>query len=242
VCLYSTRQSPEEPRDLIIAFCGLANRLQLPTAVFCQHLDGSQFDILLVRDPSKRIYIEGIPGYAPSLALVADRFRRELDLDAYGSVYCLGTSGGGWAALMTGDMLKARRAISIAGKPPALTPKLQHVWTSTGGPTADVDFGVFERYFAETAARFTPMIALFGADNPADREGSIAIQRITGAKAIGLMGIADHNLMFELLNRRCLARVLRHYLLENLGDNTQLTGETPPPIETRATEAAKQDL
>ena len=220
VYLYSTPRPSDEARDLVIAFCGLANRLQIPTPVFCQHMDGSRFDILVVRDTSKKIYVEGIPGYGANLVLVAERLRRDMNLDAYGSVYCIGTSGGGWASLMMGSLLKASRAIAVAGKPPALTPKLQQAWTNAGfaDDAKKADFAVFERYFAQADSTATSMLALYSADNEPDTRGAKALARITGAKAVGFLGISDHNLMFELVNTRHLAAVLRHCLLGNLDE------------------------
>jgi hypothetical protein len=239
VCLYSTPRTGNEPRDLLIGFCGLADRLQLPTPAFCQHVDSRQFDLLLVRDTSKRIYVEGVPGYGTSLALVAERLRRDIDLDKYRSVYCLGTSGGGWAALMVGALLRVQRAMAVAGKPPALTPKLQQVWNNSGHADGalNADFAAFERYFTESGGTSTPMLALFGADNPADRESAHALARITGARPIGFIGVSEHNLMFELLRSRGLAAILRRCLLGDLEDIAPASGEALVHIEALASGA-----
>ena len=132
VALYTTRNGQDAPRDLLLAFCGLADRLQVPVPVVLQHLDGSRFDVLLLRDPSKRIYLQGVPEYAPDLGLVAERIRRDIDLAGYRSVRSIGTSGGGWASFTVGAMLGAERAVSMSGKPPGPTFHLVRMWEKRG--------------------------------------------------------------------------------------------------------------
>jgi hypothetical protein len=227
VALYSTRTSREEPRDLLVAFCGLADRLQIPIPAVLQHLDGSRYDVLLLRDPTKRIYLQGVPDYAPDLAQVAERIRRDLDLSAYGAIRSFGTSGGGWAAFTVGTMLGADRAISMSGKPPGASFRLVRIWEKRGYSLdeQDADFDVFRRLFAAIPERSTRLLAIFGADYQPDREGAEAFEQLVDAVGIGYAGVNDHNLMFELLKAKRLASFLDRYLT---GD---LDSVVPPPGE-----------
>jgi hypothetical protein len=227
VALYTTRRAPDEPRDLLVAFCGLADRMQVPIPVVLQHLDGRRFDVLRLRDPSKRIYLQGVPAYAADLALVAERIRRDVDLDRYGSIRTIGTSGGGWAAFTVGTMLGADRAVSMSGKPPGATFRLTQMWERRGYALDDqnADFTVFERLFNSIPVRSTRLLAFFGAGCQPDREGAEAFERLVGAVGIGVREVNDHNLMFEILKRRLMATFLDRYLTGNLDE------VVPPPGE-----------
>jgi hypothetical protein len=233
VTLYSTRRGADEPRDILIGFCGLADRLQLPVAVICQHLDGSRFDLLLLRDPTKRVFLEGVPGYAPDIEALAARLKADLKFDTYRSVYCLGTSGGGWASLTVGALLGAERALAVSGKVPAPTAKMQHVWKLRGHADrlAETDFDVFERFFAARDNTAPGLLAFFGADNDGDRKDAENFERIAGASAIGFAGVSQHNLMFELLRRRRLATFLTRYLTGDLAAVVPPAGERLLEIE-----------
>lgn len=227
VALYTTRTDPDEQRVLLVAFCGLADRLQVPILAVLQHLDGKCFDVLLLRDPSKRIYLQGVPDYAPDLGLVAERIRADVDMDRYRGIRAIGTSGGGWAAFTVGTMLGADRAISMSGKPPGATFRLTRMWEKRGYSLDDqsADFSAFERFFNRIPVRSTRLLAFFGADYQSDREGAEAFEQLVGAIGIGFRGVNDHNLMFEILKQRLLATFFDRYL------NGDLDAIIPPPGE-----------
>lgn len=227
VALYTTRKEPNAPRDLLLAFCGLADRLQVPVSVVLQHLDGGRFDVLLLRDPSKRIYLQGVPEYAPDLRLVAERIRRDVDLAGYRSLRSIGTSGGGWASFTVGAMLGAERAVSMSGKPPGPTFHLVRMWERRGYALDDqhADFAIFERLYNSIPVRSTRLLAFFGADHQPDRDGAEAFEQLVGAAGIGFRGVGDHNLMFQILKRRLLATFFDRYLTGDLDE------VVPPPGE-----------
>ena len=234
--LYAAPDLTDEPRDLLVAFCGLADRLQVPIPVVLQHLDARRTDVLLLRDPTKRIYLQGVPGYGPGLAEVAERIRRDLDIARYRTVRTFGTSGGGWAAFTVGSMLGADRAISMSGKPPAATFRLAQAWARHGYSLDDqaADFAVFERLFDSMPDRSTRLFNFFGAEYDIDREGAEAFEKAVGAVGVGFRGVDHHNLMLELVKAARLGTFLDHYLA---GD---LDAITPPP-DARTVDIASFD-
>ncbi|MGE0666255.1 MAG: hypothetical protein AB7O49_06820 [Sphingomonadales bacterium] len=227
VALYPGRRGEGEPRELLVAFCGLADRLQVPVPVVLQHLDARRYDVLLLRDPTKRIYLQGVPDYAPDLAQVAERIRRDLDLSGYHAIQTFGTSGGGWAAFTVGTLLGAERAISMSGRPPGATFRLARMWERRGYSLdeQDADFTVFERLFNQAPVRSTKLFNFFGADCETDLEGAEAFERTVGAVAIGFRGVDHHNLMLELLKSARLGKFLHRYLAGDQGDIVPLPGE-----------------
>ena len=243
VALYTTRSDPEEPRDLLVAFCGLADRLQVPILVVLQHLDGTRFDVLLLRDPSKRIYLQGVPDYAQDLALVAQRIRADVDLERYRAIRSIGTSGGGWAAFTVGTMLGADRAVSMSGKPPGATFRLTQMWERRGYTLDDqnVDFLSFERLYNSIPVRSTRLLAFFGADYQIDREGAEAFEQLVGAVGIGFRGVDDHNLMFEILKRRLLTTFLDRYPTRDLDEIVPPPGERLLDFSSLEPPAARPD-
>ncbi len=227
VTLYSARRSADEPRDLLVAFCGLADRLQIPIPVMLQYLDADRYDVLLLRDPTKKIYLEGVPDYAPDLAGVARRIGRDLDLASYGAIRSYGTSGGGWAAMTVGTMLGADRAIAMSANPPGASFRLNRAWKQRGYSTEAeaADFGAFERQFNALPDRRTRLFAFYGADYESDRIGAQAFERLVGAIGIGFRGVNDHNLVLQLLLAARFGTFLDRYL------NGDLDLITPPPGE-----------
>lgn len=252
VILLTTRGAPAEPRDLLVACCGLADRLQIPIPAVLQHLDGKRFDVLLLRDPSKRIYLQGVPEYAADLGQVVERIRQDIDLAGYRSIRSIGTSGGGWAAFTVGAMLGADRAISMSGKPPGATFRLAQMWEKRGYSLDDqnADFSVFERFFDHIPDRSTRLLAIFGADYQIDREGAEAFEQLVGAVGIGFRGVDDHNLMFEILKKRLLATFFDRFLTGDLDEIVPPQGERlldfdslrPPPAPLDPGAAGRQAL
>ncbi|HEX2723894.1 MAG TPA: hypothetical protein VHM24_13340, partial [Gemmatimonadaceae bacterium] len=61
---------------------------------------------ILLRDSSQTLYLRGLNPEAPSLAKLIDLLRQEIDRLAPEKVICIGTSGGGFAAILAGHLLK----------------------------------------------------------------------------------------------------------------------------------------
>ncbi len=232
VALYSTREA-QEPRDLLIAFCGLSDRLQAPLPVILQHIDGARFDVLVLRDPTKRIYLRGVPGYGDDAALVAESIRRDMDLRRYRSVRAFGTSGGGWVAFTVGALLGAERAISLSGMPPTATFRLSQAWGALGYSLdeQEADFAVFERIFNAIPDRSTPLLAIYGGAFEQDRLGAEGFEKLVGATGIGFEGVDSHNLLARIMRRNLLRSFFDRYFLGDLDRIVPPPGQRMVPME-----------
>ena len=110
VDLYRDPFVAPERKQLIIGFCGAANRLMMPISCVLQYLPADACDLLLLRDPAKLHYIFGIPPYAVEprqpRAAAAPRIS---SARATGGRVCYGTSMGGFVALQCGLLLRGGR-------------------------------------------------------------------------------------------------------------------------------------
>jgi acetyl esterase/lipase len=66
----------------------------------------TSFSRIMVRDPSRMLYMRGVPGYAASFPELIERLRSEIAALAPRTVTCVGTSAGGFPALLIGHMLE----------------------------------------------------------------------------------------------------------------------------------------
>jgi hypothetical protein len=111
--LYSNE--PAAP-TLVVGFCGKAFRLGMPLPVVLQSLDPSRFDLLRLADSRRLYFDQGIPGFASSFMDLTDKIRALAARRKYEAIITYGFCMGGFPALRMGDLLSARRAISVAGR------------------------------------------------------------------------------------------------------------------------------
>ncbi len=100
-------------RRLLFAFTGNAGRMMLPMPVFLQLFDPVAWDVLVVCKQRGQSYHEaGLRDIAPAAATL-------LDFSEYRSVACLGTSNGGFHAIVAALRIGAAVGVSVGGSAPA---------------------------------------------------------------------------------------------------------------------------
>lgn len=184
-------------KSLLVCFCGVAHRMMVPIPVFLQLIPADRFDVLVLKDPSGRDYLGGVPGFGGDLQQVAAGIRTRLDFQAYGDVRCLGVSSGGAAALYAGLLLGAARAVAIGGRHPSLATR-RGTFMGLGRSPAGCEF---DRAVGELAGRATTrLLAVFGGDAPRDRQGAESLrQHLPACELVPVGAISDHNLLACLL-------------------------------------------
>jgi hypothetical protein len=101
---------PGEDRSrVLVAFTGFGGALGTGRSTFeflgsTGMLSASR---ILLRDPSKKLYFHGIPGGPRSFPDLIDLIRQHIAELRATEVLCVGSSGGGYAALLAGHMLRA---------------------------------------------------------------------------------------------------------------------------------------
>jgi hypothetical protein len=96
----------EDPSHLVIAFTGLQGGLNVTPFDFFSATGLLSSSRILLRDPSNLLYLTGVGSEAPTFWTLLERLRAELARLNPERVTCVGTSSGGYAALLFGHLLE----------------------------------------------------------------------------------------------------------------------------------------
>jgi hypothetical protein len=195
-----------DSKTLLIAFCGNANRLMLPIPVFLQFVPEDSYDVLILRDPSRTGYLRGVPGFGDDLLKVAKTIRAKIDVASYCEVRCIGTSGGGAAALYTGLLLHARRAVSVGGRHRTVCKRVAEGDSEFTGD----EFDVLLQGLGPTD---TELFNIFGEHCERDIEGARSLEKYLGRlQPITVRDLAGHNVLAHLLQKGTLPNFFKRIL------------------------------
>lgn len=200
VAIYGDDRHPRAKKHLVLGFAGHTARLMMPTAVVLQCISAARFDLAVVNDPARAFYLQGSRGYAEDFPALLRNLSRDLDFDAYASVRCLGTSGGGAAALYAATLLGAPLGVSVGGG--HATPLLaKRPIPGCVGDELDRALG------GRQPGPGTSLMNIFGENNAADRDGSLSLREIfPSMQSRAARGVSDHNVLFELFQTGRMAR------------------------------------
>lgn len=170
--LYHGAADPQG-RRLLFAFTGNAGRMMLPMPVFLQLFDPVAWDVLVVCKQHGQSYHDaGLRDIAPAAAKL-------LDFSEYRSVACLGTSSGGFQAIVGALRIGAAVGISVGGSPPS------------------ADVSLFRASLANSGS--TRLVYVHGADFERDGiSAGILAQHFPG-EIHPVPGVARHNVLAALL-------------------------------------------
>jgi hypothetical protein len=198
----------DAPRSLVVAFTGIALRMMLPVAGFLQALPAERCDVLVLRDPDRVCFLQGVPGYAPDIRALASRLAADLPMDRYTDRCCVGTSSGGAAALVLGPLIGARVALALGGGHP-------HALTQRAPP--GTDRAAFDTLLA-APPQPTRRICAFGDGFPRDGVRARLLAMMCHADLLEVRGVGVHGVLTGLAARKSMARFLWDVLL----------GDAPP--------------
>ena len=197
VLLFQDTNQDATEKSLLVAFCGNGHRLQMPISLFLQCLDAREWDVVLVhKGPKKRPYIRGVEGVSAHLPGVIRFIRVRTSLAPYKRVTTLGTSAGGYAAILAAILMHAARGISICGSP----------------PQAPLGFWLRWKLRQASAGDKPELEFVHGADFERDHAASLSLLSSFGGRVRSIAGVGDHNVLFALLKRGQLAEFLREVL------------------------------
>ncbi len=176
-------------RTLVVGFCGKKLRLLMPVAMMLQSLDDRRFDALVLADPQRLHFDQGIPGFAQSLPDIARRIAAIVEENGYDSVITYGTSMGGFPALRMGSLIGAARAVSCGGRP------VNHM-ERLGRGTRPV--GAFDLICDCRMPLRAPSYVLFSRDRRPDARAAGMISKIAPEVHLGPVPHDGHNFPFRI--------------------------------------------
>lgn len=208
--LYTARNG--RSKSLVIGFCGRAHRLMLPLPIFLQIFPEADFDLLLLRDRSQRLFLGGINGLGVGFAETISTLSRLVKEMGYEDTRCYGTSAGGAPALYAALGLGSSVGLSISGKHPKVLQGNMQFPAGFDGTEFDIlnSPPMMNMYHPD-------LTAVFGSDCPRDEMGADVIaQHIPSVSKIVLEDCASHNINAWLLKRGTLRQFHETFLFKKV--------------------------
>jgi hypothetical protein len=199
-------------RRLVVCFCGGAHRLMLPLPMFLQIVPEDQFDLLILRDRSRRLYLGGATDFGTTFAQTLSMLSDFVANRGYHETRCYGVSSGGAPALYAATALRARIGLSISGKHP--TTLVDDIQFPDGFDGMELDKALSQ---VKTAQPSVDLKAVFGAGCPRDREGAEVMARLLpGLGSFAVEGCAEHNINAWLLEKAALLAFHERFLFQKV--------------------------
>jgi len=116
---YSSGSVDASQKTLIVGFSGNQMRLMVPTYRILNCIDPARFDLLLLCDPKRSMFWQGVDGAGPTFDGVAEFCRRFVQKWNFRRTITFGTSGGGMIAIHAAVKLGLSKAIAVGPASPA---------------------------------------------------------------------------------------------------------------------------
>lgn len=192
---YADPATPAEGKQLLVGFCGDVPRLMVQTAFILQALPAAHWDLILLRmRDGATTYFDGMDGVAPDFPGIVQFVRREAGAGRYRRVVTLGSSSGGYPAILAGILMGASRVVALGGRLPRQLP----------APA-----------LADLKPSATDLVFVHGGDYPADEKGAAGLARQFGGVPWPVEGVDHHAILYELLKRRELPAFMRAVLADD---------------------------
>lgn len=192
---------------LVVGFASRAMRLTAPTYQLLCALDPRAHALLLLRDPARNHFEDGIPGLGDSIERVADWLAGSPEIRAHREVVALGTSAGAVPALIASLRNGWPRTLLCGADDPANHPRLARA--------LDDALDTLDALAAPNAhAARDGVVIAYSAPIARDRKGADAlVARLPGALRIAEERFAHHALLHHLQLRGELGDFLDRHLL-----------------------------
>ena len=189
----------------VVVFTGLARGTMVDVEVFDAFLAGQGLAAIYLRDPSRNLYLNGVPAVGPGRSGTIEALRRHLGALDTRRIVTVGTSAGGYAAILYGLALGARRIVSCAGptvlnaaargsigdaRARIVARRLQSLF-----PPSDLDL----RPHIEAADQATRITVAFGAQVPVDAAHAARIADLPNVSLLPVEGHDRHNIIVPML-------------------------------------------
>lgn len=115
---FSIYTKDDSKQSILVVFTGNAQRPMLPLPVFLQYLPDSIGTVLVLRDYSNNLFLNGISPYCNFIELIEQIKKITINFD---KVFSLGTSSGGAASIYSSFIIDYYKIICIGGRHPSLS-------------------------------------------------------------------------------------------------------------------------
>lgn len=203
-------KSANKNRNLLICFCGQANRLMMPIPVFLQFINNEIYDVLICMDPSGLCFHSGIPGFGFTLEETIKNLSYLIALGSYQQLTTFGTSGGGYASLYVGTYLNAKKAISIGGRHPfEYTSNMKIAFSKKGMSGREFD----QLLLSKLNKAETNIQVIFANENNSDKKSAqIFSKQLLNVNLYPIEDTDDHNVLKYLREKQKLTVFLNDLL------------------------------
>lgn len=204
----------------MFCFCGVTHRLGLPITMFQRRVAELPVSTVYLRDFHRLLYLKGIRSLGPDHVAAVEGLRAIANDLGARRIVCLGTSGGGYAALRFGLALGAQTVVSFAGlinMDPATQPVRKSMALRMRKHFPDEELDYRARFLA---AKDRPrLIMAYGEHAWDDRLQAELMKDVDGVELIMVSAHDEHGVVPELIRRGefdpLLARVVRNSNAEN---------------------------
>lgn len=184
---------------LMLVFCSTAQLPFGPVARLLQYFPADRYDVVVLRDPSKRGFSSGIEGVADTFVEAVTAIRDRFGSARTRDVLCLGTSGGGGPALVAARLLGARAGVSFGGRLPTSSDRYGE---SEGARAMDA---ILHARAGEPGS----LHAVYSRNNVGDVRKSGLLAAQSGAEEVVIDEADEHNVLHRLHVTGRLGQVLR---------------------------------
>lgn len=210
-CLIDMQPSSD---TLLVCFTGGGRELMMPPFDFLVSIHGLVAKRILLRDFRRAFYHHGVEGHSHDIDSTRTFLDREIARSGATRVVMLGTSMGGYAALLYGLLCAAHEVHGFAPVT-ALTPALQG-FDAPGQPSWSSVLATLDGRYLDLAACYrattaVPRCYLHVGEGNAD--DVVHAERLRGCRGVhfNYRPTAEHNIARYMLQRGELAELLKHY-------------------------------
>ena len=193
---YTASASPAAKKTLIIGFSGIHHRLMMPTAWLLDCLNPELYDVVVLRDFSRRSFALGLPGLGNDLMEALSGLRKYCDPRAYRKAVSLGTSAGGVPAIIAAIALRLDRGI-------ALCPS-HYLWYVQHLKTLGLDERSYAAVLASRQRPFPQLVLVSGAEKKDDLAAAVALHAVVPSRLWKLRNCAQHGVLKWQIERGTL--------------------------------------
>ena len=185
---YESHDVSKGNKSLLLSFCGNAQRLMMPVSIFLQFVDCRKWDVVVVKKSKGTSYMDGLDGVGVNFTSTTDYLKAAIAPAQYRRLVTLGTSGGGFPAILAAISMGADRGISVGGSSPrSFVP--DKALAQNERPKRDLRF-------------------VHGAGCISDRESAMSMAMQFGGRVHEVGEANQHNVLKPLLRRGLLADFL----------------------------------